>query len=112
MIRKISAVLAVLVSLGQVSSSSADQQVIAMLPAACLPEDIFHSEIAEKYEERPTARGLIANGAAALTLYASREGSWTVAMQKAGGAHICVLAIGDNLELIPPGEKPRLEMSH
>ena len=62
----------------------------------CAPRESLLMALAEQYAETPMVRGLI-NRNAALELYASPAGTWTLTTVGVDGQS-CIVAVGTNLE--------------
>ena len=62
----------------------------------CAPRESLLMALAEQYAETPMVRGLI-NRNAALELYASPAGTWTLTTVGLDGQS-CIVAVGTNLE--------------
>ena len=64
----------------------------------CAPRESLLMALAEQYSEVPVAHGLI-NSTAAIELYASPSGTWTLTAVGANGT-ACIVAIGTDLETV------------
>ena len=68
----------------------------------CAPRQALLMALAEQYAEAPVVQGLI-NSNAAMELYASSAGTWTLTAVGPNGTS-CIVASGTDLEMVRPDE--------
>lgn len=78
----------------------AEAQVLTM---RCAASDVIDGHLRHRFGESPVALGVTDGDAlAAVVLYVSSEGSWTLVLVRPNG-DLCMLASGQDWRQMPPG---------